>query len=280
MNDKIQVDDWVRSVAWRHVPKGTVRLSWGRYLGQKNVSALGLEFDPKPVSGKVVEINDDLVLFKTARTEFFVASKVLLDVVPALGDTCSVEPYARRRWDGARLDAPVHSDAGGYTVVTHILGETRTRLPIDASKLACPELRDMIDVLERERVDGQRTVVQMLLDAGASSAPIFVQDPSPQDIVDRPPMLRFRVDTAKHRGYIAVRYIRVGDYFEVAVLDNELLDLSSATCFVVVKGLSDIGGVLLEAIDDGSWRMAKVTVLKRAPRPRVGRVRESALAVE
>jgi hypothetical protein len=261
---------WVRSIAFMHLPSNTRQYRWATYVGQRSSSsALGFQVDLKPAEGKAVDANDDFVLVKTARTEFFVAAKDVLSTVPAIGDTCRITPYARRLWSGNRLDAPVETDIGnGIISQTFHLGEYKSLLPIDKSSIICPQFRDMIDVIERERADEVRTVVQVLIDAGANQAPVFFQDVlDEEDIIDKPPLLRFKVSTSKHTGFVEISYDRAGDSFTVSILNDDM-SVSSRTSdvYIAVEGPSEIGKLILAAIDDGTWKVASVETLKKAPR--------------
>jgi hypothetical protein len=261
---------WVRSVAALHLASNCRQYSWSTYVGQRSSSsAFGFQVDLKPAEGKVVDSNDDFVLVKTSRTEFFVAAKDVLATVPAIGETCRITPYSRRLWNGKRLDAPVKTDIGdGIISQTFHLGEYKSLLPIDKTSITCPEFRDMIDVIERERADEVRTVVQVLIDAGANQAPVLFQDVlNDEDIIDKPPLLRFKVATAKHVGHVEVSYDRACDSFTVSILKDDMSVASRTTdVFIAVEGPSEIGKLIIDAIDDGTWKIASVETLKKAPR--------------
>lgn len=263
---------WVRSIAGKHLPSNTRQYRWATYVGQRSSSsAFGFQVDLKPAEGKVVDANDLFVLLKTARTEFFVAAKDVLAVTPVIGETCRITPYARHLWNGNRLDAPVATDLGnGIISQTYHLGEYKSLLPIDKATLKCPEFRDMIDVIERERADEVRTVVQVLIDAGANKHPVFFQDVlENEDIIEKPPLLRFQVQTSKHTGFVEISYDRAGDSFTVSILNQDMLVASRTTdVYIAVEGTSEIGKLIIEAIDDGTWKIAPVETLKKAPRPK------------
>jgi hypothetical protein len=166
-----------------------------------------------------------------------------------------------------RLDTPVESVENGIAFKTYRLGDNRSYLPIDKKAIVCDQFRDMIDVIEREAADEIRTVAQMLIDAGALTQPVFFQDViDPEDIIDKPPTLRFRVSTSKHVGYVEVSYDRAADAFNVSILNDDMSVLSRETdVHIVMEGASDIGKIIMDAVDDGSWRIAPVEILKKAP---------------
>lgn len=259
---------WVRCVAPLHVPSNCRQYKWGTYVGQRSTStAFGFQTDLQPVEGKIVEENDDYILMKTSRNEFFVAGKQVLAQVPAVGSVCRITPYARRRWDGLRLDTPTESVENGVRFKTFCIGHNRSYLPIDKSTIVCDQFKDMIDVIEREKADDIRTVSQMLIDAGALAEPVFFQDViDPEDIIDKPPTLRFKVSTSKHNGYVEIVYDRAGDCFTVSILNQDLSVLVRETeVYVAIDDFSYIGKVIMDAVDDGTWKLAAVEVLKKAP---------------
>ncbi|OCX70953.1 hypothetical protein A6M27_18870 [Acidithiobacillus thiooxidans] len=70
-------------------------------------SMLGLS-DFQAVEGKVIAIEEDVVVVQEGRKAIFVAFDLNnLDQVPSVGDKVKVTPYQRRRFDGKRLSDPV-----------------------------------------------------------------------------------------------------------------------------------------------------------------------------
>ena len=261
---------WVRSIAGMHLASNCRQYRWSTYAGERSSSsAFGFQVDLKPAEGKVLNANEHFVLLKTSRTEFFVAAKDVLSSVPAIGETCRITPYARRLWNGNRLDSPIETDIGnGIISQTFHLGEYKSLLPIDKASISYPQFRDMIDVVERERADGVRTVVQVLIDAGANLHPVFFQDVvDEEDVVDKPPTIRFKVSTLKHTGYVEISYDRACDSFTVSILNEDMTVASrTADVFIAVEGPSEIGKLIIDAIDDGTWKIAPVETLKKAHR--------------
>ena len=136
-------------------------------------------------------------------------------------------------------------------------------LPIDKAALGCPELVHLIDYLERfDAGDGVRCLSQILVDAGAWKHPVDHVDPLPEDIIETPPSLKFRVMTAKADGWIEYRYDRGLDCFGMYLTDAAGTTVRSETR-VFFEQLAEITS---DWIDDGSWRIAKVEILKPAPR--------------
>lgn len=262
MKTKETARSWLASVAQQHLPSNARRYKFSAYCGQQNYgSFIGLPVDLSLAEGKVVDITDEWLLVKTGRNEFFVADVELLTLVPVIGDTVTIEPWARRGFDGLRLDAPRDSGDG---CKTFILGETRSRFP-NRSGLQCPQLVDMLnqlEVLTMPDPDGIRTVAQVLIDAGAWNHPVEYCDPAESDIISNPPTVTVTLD-APHieDGPVAlsVIYDRGGDMYRVESTSAS----GKATCQenVTFDMLPDvIGGIAA----DPDWRKAKVTVIKKA----------------
>ncbi len=266
---KDQASAWVRTVAQAHLASNCRQYRWAVYVAQRsNSSAFGFQVDLKPAEGKIVDENEDYVLMKTSRTEFFVAAKESLSVVPQVGSVCRITPYARRLFDGTRLDAPIEENLGnGIVSKVYKLGEYRSYLPIDKASIVCFQFRDMINIIESERADDIPTVAQVLIDAGALAEPVFFQDVlNEEDICDKPPTLRFKVSTSKHTGYVEIRYDRAGDCFTVLVLNDDMsIKSRNDEVYIAIDSPSEIGRIIIDAVDDGSWKIAPVEILKKAP---------------
>ncbi|MBK6616151.1 hypothetical protein [Ottowia sp.] len=268
---KAESDAWVRSVASKHLGANIRQYSWRTYIAEKSVAtSFGFQLDISPMEGKIVDENDTFVLMKVSAKEFFVALKSALSMVPEVGSKCKITPYARKRFDGERLDKPEVVHENGFTSTRMILGEYRSYLPIDKKTIVCPEFKDMIEVIEDEKADDVRTIAQVMIDAGALKEPVFFQDVTdPEQIIDKPPTVRFRVSTQKFDGYLSILYDRAMDSFTIVLLDPQLNEIAKDEYqFITLEGNSTLGQKIIELIDDGQWKIAPVEVLKKAPRQR------------
>ncbi|MBK7238030.1 MAG: hypothetical protein IPI02_21360 [Sterolibacteriaceae bacterium] len=263
---KDEAGEWTRSVIGNHLSRTARRYSLAMYVGEASVSTtLGIRFDLRPVEGKVVAQSDEWILVKIGRAaEFFVAARDFVDVVPELGAVVRITPYARRGFDGRRLDAPREELCGnGVRISSFTLGENRSVLPIDKDALKSKHLRDMIvQVEELSAHDGMRCLSQVLVDAGACLAPVEYVDPDDSHIIATPPALKFWVHTAKHDGWIEIRYDRATDTYTVVLTgpDGGLVVDEEGVYF------DSLAEVVVDLIDDGRWRIATVEILKPAPR--------------
>lgn len=265
-NRKEQAREWARGVAGRHLPATARKYSLAIYAGEASISStLGIQFDLQPAEGKVVELTDEWIMLKIGRAAYlFVVARDLVDVVPALGAVVRITPYARRGFNGRRLDAPTEEITdSGLRLQSWTLGESRSRLPIDKEALKSLYLRDLIDQVEAlDAGDGIRCMSQVLVDAGAWMHPVEFVDPDDRDIIATPPALKFRVRTAKHDGGFEIGYDRAADTYDLFLTgqDGGIVKHREGVLFV------ELAETAVDWLDDGSWRIAKVEVLKPAPR--------------
>jgi len=249
-----QMPDLVR----HHVPRNARGFNYRVVDALPQPSMFGIAFDPKPFDGKVVALTDEAIIVKTARTQFAVINRDLATTVPGEGCKVSVRPYARRRFDGLRADTPeerteISSDGTPHTVTSHILGTAPAKLPVP--KPQCLELAQLIEQLENlPAPDGFRKITHLLVDANARDFSLV--DPKPKDIIRTPPAIHFTVSTAKFAGQVSVLYDRGTDVYVVELHQNgELVVRRDEVYF------DDLGAVLADLIDDGTWRQVVIDVL-------------------
>jgi len=241
-----------------HLPSNARTFKWKAYSATPQSGTFGYKIDPRPFEGKVVEIEDDIILVKVARSEFAVLDRNFVQTEVKIGDKVYVSPYARRRFDRLRADTPeksVHTreDGTSYSSTTVIIGAAPSKLPIPAPQ--CPELADMIQQLEELTApDGFRKITHMLVDAKADN--FSWTDPAPEDIISTPPAIRFTVNTKKFVGTVAIIYDRGADAYVIEFQQG----------YELVKRVDDVyfdmlGEILAIWLDDGTWKTIEVTVL-------------------
>lgn len=202
-----------------HLPRNAQRFTFRMYSKDPQESALGFLVDPKPFEGRVVATTDEAIIIKTGRIDFAIVDRQLATLVPEEGTKVSIEPYARRRFDGLRADTPnkeTHQaeDGSSYTVKTLVLvlGSAPAKLPIPRPH--CEYLQSLIDLLEQAPApDGYRRITHLMVDAGARD--ITWVDPEPDDIFRTPPATNFTVNTAKFEGQVSLIYERGLDLYAV-----------------------------------------------------------------
>ena len=263
--------DWAKTFARKHVPSNCKQYKHLVHdVGTPGTNMLGLRCDSAPVEGKLVEQDEDLIAVKVGRNVFHIFPKAQLDNPTVVtGSTVRITPYARRSFDGLRLDAPrdineVMSDGSTYTCQRFTIGEAVSYLPVDKEALQSSYLKDMITQIEIIPAgDGIRKLSQVLIDAGASHGAVTYEDPPDSDPISVRPALHFVINTAKHQGYFTIEYNRAIDYYDLKLTDKE---------GNVIKVIEDVDCVeqlapaIVDLVDDGSWRFAKVELLKPAPK--------------
>lgn len=266
-----EINRAIHEHAPKHVPARTRRITWRIHTASDFgcETSIGLLLDVPVVEGRVVErlalASGEALLVATGRTSFVGIDCALL--APAfrddvrIGDSVTIELYARRRFSGERCDAPIRRGDG---LVTHILGGCDPCFP-DVDALQCPQLQELIRQLcELRAPDRFRRVAHILIDAGARS--VQYADPSPDKLLEIPPSITVEASTAKHQGKVAISYLAVPDYYAIELLDRDgqRMEIRDDVDF------TQLGDLLVELIDDGSWRTARAAVTKRG-RPRATR---------
>jgi hypothetical protein len=247
------------------VPRNCKQFHCNFFDGQPRKSIFGFNVDPHPFEGKIVAKTGNAIIVKDTgkRAEFSVLDRDLVTQDPAEGAKVLVEPYARRRFDGERADAPVEEirtlpDGTQFKSMAAILGQAPAKLPIPEPR--CPELQQMIEQLESlPAPDGFRNITHLMVDANATD--FTWVDPEPKDIIRTPPALSFSVSTAKFQGRVTVLYERGPDLYAVEL--SRAGELAERVGNVYFDAL---GQVLERRIDDGEWRKIRVHLLKEARR--------------
>lgn len=267
MLTKEQARTWLQSVVINHLARNVNNYKFTPYVGGPTENTLGLMSDLQPQEGKVVEVSDDWCLLKTDRARFFVIDRQLLESTPEVGATVVITPYARRQFDGRRADAPTEEISNGVVFQRFTIGRVTTHLPIvNRENLRCPELIETIKLIEDQMTpDRCRSLSQALVDAGAAGHPIGYKDPLPSEIIAMPPSLQFRVSTKKFQGNLNIVYDRAGDHYVVQLADPNTAEIVKQVDMVFTP---DLASTVVDLIDDGAWRIAKVQVTKPAPKRR------------
>lgn len=280
--------DWLRSVVGDHVGKNIRRFTSSTYTGEQRINQLGGVTYLSPIEGKVVAAGDLFTLVKTGPNAFCTILTSLLDKSVHIGDKVAARFYNLRRFDGSLADGS--EDAAHEGCRSFALTGAATLFPVkwDGRYLGINErfadafteirnryLRDMLTQMEDFPINGGlRRVVNVLVDANARDL-TFV-DPADAEVVETPPAVRVSVVTKKFVGQVEVFYDRGIDYYGIrltpmvapAAADTAPPSLNSAGDATVIDNISfdELGEVLLDLIDDGTWCLARVTVLKAAPK--------------
>lgn len=279
MTDKNYPDtrQWVQDRAPAHFGSNIRRYKWTTWIGQPKANMLGgLSFLGQK-EGKVVDMDDDLVLLKTAPSEVCVVAKDLLTIPVELDCKVKLSFYDLRDFDGLKSDGSEdpadHSGCKSYmltgakTLMPAIWGErgewSRKTVKSGWTAIQNPYLQDLIEQMERISVGAGRNLVNVLVDANGTT-PTYIDPPeehSAHEDNQQWPAILTTVNSAKFRGDVAIRYNRGADTYEVEFTPN----LGEKQLFDNVL-VCDLQTVLVEGIEDGSWQNVKVEVLKAAPK--------------
>ena len=229
----------------------------------------------QPCEGKVVDANEQFTLVKTVSSRFCVVSTDLLSKSVELGDKIAMSFYKLKRFDGTAADGTDDPSVCGARQIS--LTGTSTMFPVkwegrylginekfaaNYQEIRNPYLRDLIEQMEGIPVnDGLRMTVNILIDANATD--LTFNDPLEENSMEDRPVIKARVNTSKHVGLVEIIYNRVPDSYSIRLTP----DIGSEM-FLEDLYFDDVGPALLDGIDDGSWKLVKVEILKPAPKKR------------
>ena len=268
MASKESGKEFIQSVIGKHLAANVRRYKYLVFNGSAHNTELGYQADAKPFEGTVVDADETWILIKQSRADFAVAEKALLETVPEVGTKVLLTPYARRQYDGTRIDAPKEDASGtpGIFFSTIIIGESRSRIPVDVQKLRSSYLKDMIDQIYRFKCpDGVRNLSNALVDFGGQHPEFFgVIDPPDNDCLRERPAIKVAVNNQKAtNGCLTIEYDRVLDAYDISLLSN-----GNEIRWVESVFFDDLAVVCCDMADDGQWKTIKVKVLKSASKPR------------
>lgn len=261
--DRNVIQNELKSIAASYIPGNCRQYKWGMCDNQPGETMFGVKRELQPFEGKVVHISQNAIYVKVKRNTFYAVDAGLVTMLPAVGDTVRVTPYARRHFDGTRTDAPkveTYTLPDGTTYQSRVvaIGHIKTELPVSHEEYACYELNEMLKQLEcLPAADGFRSISQMLYDAGARDFEVI--DSSPENIIKIPPRIRFSVDNRKHCGQVDVIYDRGMDTYRIELLCGESVVESIRDVY-----FDDLGSVLGQLVDDGSWNRIGIEILAPA----------------
>lgn len=275
MSLKEQASAWVQSVAAAHLGANVRRYTISSYVGEVRTNMLGGIGYLRAQEGKVVAITDQFTLVKVSAGKLCVFLNALLSQPVEVGTKARFDGYQLRRFDGTLADGTDDASVGGFHSVA--IGVT-SMFPVTwPGRYLCinekfaggyrfiqnPYLRDLITQMESTKVNaGVRRVVNVLIDANASD--LDFNDPPEEQSAVSAPSIKARVATSKFTGAVEVFYTRSDDMYGLRLKSD-----AGGEEVIFDIPFTDLGDALLSAIDDETWALAKVTVLKAAPKKRV-----------
>lgn len=274
MNLKETARDWARTVVGRHIGRNIRRYDLATYVGVAGHNMMGYMAYLGPQEGNVVEVGEQFSLVKTSSNKFLAILNTLLTQPLVVGEKVRVAGYQLRRFDGTLADGSEDA-ANADGCRSMVIGGAETQFPVkwqgrylginerfsdSYREIVNPHLQMLIKQLEDMPLDGGfRKVVNCLVDAGGKGLD-FV-DPPLEETGTTPPAIRVNVATSKFTGVVEIFYQSCGDQYGIRLCRE-----SSGGADTVLDniGFEELGEVLQDAIDDGRWRLARVTVLRRA----------------
>lgn len=230
-------------------------------------NALGLSADYIPVTGTVLAIypEDDTLVIREGRKAIFSAFSIQnLSQVPEIGDTVTITPYERRRFNGTKLSDPESVEyRDGMVIKHHVLGESISKIP-GVPENASIYLQQMVDQIEKIPADRRRTIAQVLIDSGAYKAPVLFEDIDNNNHLL--PKITFAVEVSGVPGTLSVILDSAADTYVIELcLEGQEPDVYEDVYF---NTLADVINDLI--VKDNSWLQDQVTIVKKGSKRKAG----------
>jgi hypothetical protein len=167
----------------------------------------------------------------------------------------------------------------GKKIATHLAGEDSNpfvlaKLPIDRETIGSRRLLEMIEQVELLPAPGNRTIWQMLLDAGAAPDHLRYRDPKNDQYSVFPAALQFRIATAKFNGFLVVEDDPENRCYRLRLQHDDGIRAYNVPKLLYLKSLAN---EIFHLVDDGVLRshgsvsnlISSVTDLKPATASRM-----------
>lgn len=128
---------------------------------------------------------------------------------------------------------------------------TLVRPPIDRASLSSRRLLDMIEQIEILPAPGNRTIWEMLLDAGAEADLLQYRDPKDDRFSVFHAALQFRISTAKHKGFLVLEDDPENRCYRIRLQRNEGIAMEFHPKHIFLKNLAS---EIYQLVDDGIAR--------------------------
>jgi hypothetical protein len=229
------------------VPKNVTKYRHRRFALQQDTNILGMAFSPEPATGRIVHVDETLIVLKNSPSEYTIVDPALFSdsQCPKLGEKVTLTPYARKSLrDFLPLDAS-RSDGEGFNVT--IIGETRTRLPGKPTEGYLHDLGEQLESLKMP--DNIRSISNALADWQACDFN-WIGDDSAADY-----RLSFSMTSPGYTGPLIIRYKASSDTYSITTNDGagnptELTELFFDHLGTTLSGIAQ---------DSDSWFRISVT---------------------
>ncbi|PRZ52407.1 hypothetical protein BX589_11481 [Paraburkholderia fungorum] len=128
---------------------------------------------------------------------------------------------------------------------------TVAKLPIDRESIASRRLLEMIEQVELLPAPGNRTIWEMLLDAGADAGHLRYRDPKDDCFTVFPAALQFRITTAKLDGFLIIEDDTENRCYRLRLQYEEGIGMHTIPKQLYLKNLAS---EIYRLVDDGVCR--------------------------
>ncbi|MDT8840288.1 hypothetical protein ParKJ_22955 [Paraburkholderia fungorum] len=128
---------------------------------------------------------------------------------------------------------------------------TVAKLPIDRESIASRRLLEMIEQVELLPAPGNRTIWEMLLDAGADAGHLRYRDPKDDCFTVFPAALQFRIATAKLDGFLIIEDDPENRCYRLRLQHEEGIGMHTIPKQLYLKNLAS---EIYRLVDDGVSR--------------------------
>lgn len=274
---------WLHARAGQHLPRTARKYQYRTWTGEAKHNMLGGISFLKPAEGTVADQDAEYILIKEKGNQFALLYADLANTPVNTGDKVVATFFQLKDFQGLSSDGsndPVETLQGGFTSRSIALTGAKTNFPYTWegrytsrnlsvtrtwTQIQNPYLHDLIKQMEGIPVDSCRTIADLLVSAKARNLAVFdpVENKSCDEDRMKWPSIAMDVTTTKFTGNVAIRYDRAADTYTI---DFRALDGTVDTHDDI--HFDGIGDLLLHHIDDGSWKMVAITILKKAAKKR------------
>lgn len=245
--------DWLHSNAHTLLTPGVGTYNVRMLRNCKFMSpTLGVAIAPPNVIGTLVKLSATFAVMQDSADHFTVLDSALLGPIPpALHTRIQITPYHARDFDGVSL---YQLPASENPENARLIGKRRCMPPVQAQSEFVQILLEQITDLPAP--DGVRTITEALVDAGARREGVFITEDPTKLLYS----VTFKVASSIFEGTVAIGYEVSSDLYWV-----ELAKQGEEAKHIDDVYFDCLGDIICEAIDDGLWQQAQITVLEERP---------------
>lgn len=227
------------------------------FLGLESSPSLGIKFDFKPFEGVVLEANPEFCIIQTTNDSYVFLDSAIIEGLPEVGSRIEVTPYARRYFQGDRLDSVFPVLRNGKEVMRQQVFSPSGCSPLPLKQPKTDEGRHIVDYIERAVCpDGVRVLSNFLVDIDARN--LHFIEPSVDGVSgDSDFILTFDCSSKKFSGRVHVRMDKAMEKFG---LDLCKIEKGHEVLMHRVHSIEsdDLSRVMTDMLCDGRWAFASI----------------------